>query len=93
MDKAKDPRAIGGLSACSGLLANGLFATATGVGFVALQVGRVFEAVVAEQHQVFATKVGAVSETAGRAATGFALTDGHSIRREVDVEAVVEDIE
>ena len=74
-------------------LADGFFATTTGVGFVALEVGRVFEAVVAQQHQVFAAKVGAVSETAGRATTGFAFTDGHSIRREVDVEAVVEDIE
>ncbi len=66
-------------------LANGFFATAASVGFVALQVGRVFEAVVAEQHQVFATQVGAVSETAGRAATCFAFTDGHGIWREVDV--------
>ena len=66
-------------------LANGFFATTTGVGFVALHVGRVFEAVVAEQHEVFATQVGAVSETAGRAAACFAFTDGHGIWREVDV--------
>jgi hypothetical protein len=31
-------------------LANGLFAAAAGVGFVALHVGRVFETVVAQQH-------------------------------------------
>jgi hypothetical protein len=66
-------------------LAHGLFAATTGVGFVALHVGRVFEAVVAEQHEVFAAQVGAVSETAGRAVTCFAFTDGHGIWCEVDV--------
>ena len=50
-------------------------------------------AVITEQNQVFAAKVGAVSELRGRCSAAFALADGLCLVGEVHVHAVVEDVE